>query len=85
MTNGEAVKALRAEFPEVPGSKIKRTFEKSRRAGAGVSEAYERIREAGRSGAFGPGTVRISAKNPTFHEAQLHADGAISGSSQLRV
>lgn len=76
MTNGEAVQALLAEFPEGARSKIRRTYAKAKKAGATVSEAYEQVRKAGQDGAFG--AFRISKFDPTGHEATLRANHEIS-------
>lgn len=77
MTNSEAVKALREEFSDVSGSKIRRSFDRAKRAGLTAAEAYKRVRKAGKNGAFGPWVVRISQSNPTAHEAELQARNAI--------
>lgn len=74
MTNSEAVKALREEFPNTAVSRIRRSFDKAKRAGLSVVEAYEAVRAAGVNGAFGPRVIRISQADPTGHEAQMHAD-----------
>lgn len=44
MTNSEAMKALREEFPFFTRSRIRKTYDKAKSAGQSVTEAYETVR-----------------------------------------
>ena len=76
MTNSEAMKALREEFPFFTRSRIRKTYDKAKSAGQSVTEAYETVRALAQKG-LEP-TPRISKFDPTGHEATLRADEKIT-------
>ena len=76
MTNSEAMKALREEFPFFTRSRIRKTYDKAKSAGQSVTEAYETVRALAQKG-LEP-TPRLSKFDPTGHEATLRADEKIT-------
>lgn len=55
ITNSQAIKLLRAEFPEITSSKIRRTYDRVKKRGEGVQAAYEFTRRILDSGEFDGG------------------------------
>lgn len=76
MTNSEAIKALKEEFPFFSGNRIRKAFDKAKRAGQSVDEAYSTVRGLAQQGLNR--IPRISNFDPTGHEATLRADEKIT-------
>src|SRR5699024_7181986 len=79
MTNSEAMKALREEFPFFTRSRIRKTYDNCKSARHAITESYDPVRALAQK-RLEP-TPRISKFDPPRHEATLRAEEKTTESS----
>ena len=84
ITNSQAIKLLRAEFPEIASSKIRRTYDRVKKRGEGVQAAYEFTRNLLDTGAFDGGEKPAPDASEILWKRQVWNRAYVGGNLDVR-